>query len=285
MTGVERRPRVSVIVPFHDAERWIDVGVRALLAQDFPPERHEIVMVDNASTDRSADVVRRHPRIRLLGEATPGSYAARNRGLAVARGEIVAFTDADCAPRADWLRAIDEAFRDPAVALVMGGRRLGSESVGLAVLADYEAQKAAHTLASDEKKAYYGYTNNLAVRRDVVDRVGAFVGLRRGADVVFVHRVLDAYGCDAVRYAPRMVVRHLEIASVRDWWRKMRIYGRSSRTYGPLARSRPLHTSERLKVFRETTRRGRYPLARSLLLLLILAVGVLYYELGRRSRR
>ncbi len=275
--------RVSVVVPFHNSAAFIDACVKALVSQRFPRDAFEIIMVDNNSTDGSAEIVRRYPGVVLLAETTPGSYAARNRGVREARGAIVAFTDSDCAPGPDWLATIRAATADPGVALVQGRCSLGSESPPLAVLGDYEAQKAAYVFAGDRTDIYYGYTNNMAVRRDVFDRVGPFQEWMRGADVMLVHRVLDAYSCGAVTYASDMWVRHLEVDSVATWLRKMHIYGRSFRRYGDMVRRRPLTRADRWRVLRATIRDNHYAPGRSLLLIGLLSIGLISYELGRRT--
>jgi len=82
MTGM---PMVSVIVPAFNAEHTIGDCLEALLAQDYPPERLEIIAVDNRSTDRTAAVMCQHP-VRVVAERrVQSSYAARNTGLAAAR--------------------------------------------------------------------------------------------------------------------------------------------------------------------------------------------------------
>lgn len=275
---------VSVVVPFQNVARYIEHCLEALLSQTYPRESSEIIMVDNNSTDGSAEIVGRYPQVRLLRQPKPGAYAARNRGVAESGGEIVAFTDSDCAPEADWLEEIAGAMRFPWVSLVQGRQRFAFESIGLSVLSDYEAQKAAYTFSSKREEIYYGYTNNMAVRRSAFDCAGPFLELERGADVVFVRKVAERYGCEAVRYVPQMCVRHLEVTSVWKWFRKMKIYGRSFRGYGKLVRSRPLNAGERLKSLQATIRSERYSVTETLLLILLLSIGVLYYEAGRRSR-
>ena len=97
---------ISVVVPFYNAARYIEDCIKALLAQTYSSTRYEIIMVDNNSIDGSAELVRKYSSIRLLVEPKQGSYAARNRGVAAANGTIIAFTDADCVPAADWLEQI-----------------------------------------------------------------------------------------------------------------------------------------------------------------------------------
>lgn len=91
------RPRVSVIVPAYNAERYVGRCLDSLRAQTLGDI--EILCVDNGSSDGSRAVLAEHAaadgRVRVLDEPTPGVSAARNAGLAAARGEFVAFADAD----------------------------------------------------------------------------------------------------------------------------------------------------------------------------------------------
>jgi glycosyltransferase involved in cell wall biosynthesis len=99
MTG----PVISVIIPVWNEEKRIVQCIDALRRQTLCPDRFEIIVVDNGSTDSTPSVVARYPDVVLVHEPQPGSYAARNLGLARARGEYVAFTDSDCIPQKDWL--------------------------------------------------------------------------------------------------------------------------------------------------------------------------------------
>lgn len=272
---------ISVIVPFHDSEEFIEDCIRALLSQRYPRDCFEVIMVDNNSTDRSAAIVRQYPQIRLLSESKPGAYAARNRGVLESKGAIFAFTDSDCAPTTDWLQKIWEAMDSPEVSLVLGRQRFARESVGLSILADYEAARAAHIFSGIRKEIYFGYTNNLAVRRTVFDTVGPFEEWLRGADTIFVHRVIEAYSCAAVCYSPGMFLRHLEVTNARIWFRKMHIYGQSSRRYGRRVQTRPLSGRDRLQVLRATIRANGYSSGRSLLLIVLLSIGLVSFQLGR----
>ena len=97
-------PSVSVIVPVYNAERALPRLILSLKGQDYPADRVEFLLVDNNSTDRSADVIRQHPEVKLLTQTqqqTPG--ATRNAGIALAAGEVLAFIDADCWAHPRWL--------------------------------------------------------------------------------------------------------------------------------------------------------------------------------------
>ena len=117
-----KRPFVSVIIPiYNDADRLAQC-LEALDGQTYSKDRLEILVVDNDSEDNVAGVVQRFERVRLLRESRAGSYAARNRGIREAMGEIIAFTDADCVPSSAWIkRGVRYLVEDPDIGL-LGGR-------------------------------------------------------------------------------------------------------------------------------------------------------------------
>ncbi len=86
-------PSVSVIVPVYDGARWLAEALASALAQTTPPD--EIVVVDDGSSDESAAIARATPGVRCVSQPHQGVAAARNRGLDEARGELIAFLDAD----------------------------------------------------------------------------------------------------------------------------------------------------------------------------------------------
>lgn len=97
---------VSIIVPVYNGSRTIDALLTSLLALDYPADRHEILIVDNKSTDDTRERIRRYPVTLLEETEIQSSYAARNRGIEAAKGEILAFTDADCVVEPTWLKRL-----------------------------------------------------------------------------------------------------------------------------------------------------------------------------------
>ena len=97
------RSLVSVIIPvYNDAER-LKLCLDALARQTYPGDRYEVIVVDNGSQQDPELVTSRYEQVTLAHEACRGSYAARNTGLALARGDVLAFTNSDCIPAADWI--------------------------------------------------------------------------------------------------------------------------------------------------------------------------------------
>ena len=124
----EWEPSVSVIIAAHDEEDVIARRLENLLALDYPREKLEILIASDASTDRTDDIVRefaaRDPRVRLLRYERGGKLAAQNRAYREARGEVLAFSDANATWAPDALRKLVRNFADPDVAYVCGRLRL-----------------------------------------------------------------------------------------------------------------------------------------------------------------
>jgi glycosyltransferase involved in cell wall biosynthesis len=122
---------VSVIVPFHDAERHLDDAVRSVLDQTYRPL--ELLLVDDGSTDGGARVAarwastHREPRLLRLPE-NRGPAPARNRGLAEARGALLTFLDADDAMLPERLACqVRYLAEHPRVDLVLGAEELAAD--------------------------------------------------------------------------------------------------------------------------------------------------------------
>jgi glycosyltransferase involved in cell wall biosynthesis len=272
---------ISVIVPFYKDRLHIRGCIDALLAQDYPQRQYEVILIDNNSTDGSADIVRQYAPVKLLSETKQGAYAARNRGIREATGEIIAFTDADCMPENTWLRRIEETMSDARVHVVLGKREYPCPSLGLSMLGEYEAEKIDYVCAGRDKRIYYGYTNNMAVRSNLFDQCGFFLEMARGADSVFVREVVDRFDCESVRYVPDVLVRHMEISRIWDYYQKRVIYGKSYEQYRKVRSSRALSYTERIRIFRRTVQKKGYSLPAALLFALLLIIGAVHFDLGR----
>lgn len=115
-------PTVSVIVPFRTHGERLGACLRALAEQSYPADRYSVVVVANGhrvEAERFADLP---TKFYVEHEAKPGAYAARNRGVECAAGDVLAFTDADCVPAADWLeKGVRRLIGTPNCGLV-GGR-------------------------------------------------------------------------------------------------------------------------------------------------------------------
>lgn len=211
-------PFVSVIVPVYNGESSIGETVKALLVQDYPKSSYEIIVVDNGSTDGTQDIVRQFP-VTLLSESVRSSYAARNRGIAGARGQVFAFTDADCVPDISWL-SNGMSFLHEHHLEVLGGnvQFTFSQNPTAAEYADALINIDNESSVRDRGTAA---TANVIARRSVFDWVGIFdPTMQSGGDGHWTSRVTRAgirigYADDAVVYHPARRLRELVRKHVR----------------------------------------------------------------------
>ncbi len=186
-------PTVSVIVPVYADAAGARRCLGALRAQDYPRELTELLVVDNGSPP--ADVEALHQACteagaRLIQEQRPGSYAARNCGIDAARGQILAFTDADCLPRPSWLSAgVACLQRAPSIAAVGGEINIFPAVRGRPNLIE---QYDGSTLRQADfvERLHFAATANLLVRRTTFDAAGPFdASLKSHGDFEWGQRV------------------------------------------------------------------------------------------------
>ena len=111
---------ISVVIPAYNEEKYIAACIESVLAHA-PRTLLEIVVVCNACTDRTADVALRYPKVRVVHEPRKGTGYSRNTGFREAKGDILAYLDADSRIHADWFPMIERGFaRDPNLASLSG---------------------------------------------------------------------------------------------------------------------------------------------------------------------
>ncbi len=218
MTGPARPPpdppSVSVIVPVYRHWDLVPDLLARLAAQTLDVAAFEILLVDNAPDERTP-IPALPPNARVLPCPAPGSYAARNAGIAAARGRLLAFTDADCRPDAGWLAALVAAAAE-----VEGSAKapLLAGPVRLEAAGDppnrYEAYEILRGIPQERYvRLGYAATANLTVPATVFAALGGFDETRRsGGDAAFCRRAGDRG--HRVRLVPGAWVAH----PARDTW-------------------------------------------------------------------
>jgi glycosyltransferase involved in cell wall biosynthesis len=220
-------PSVTVIVPFLNAEATIGALLRGLATQQTGGLADvEFVFVDNGSTDRGPRIVSAAdlPNASIVNEGTPGVSAARNRGMAVARNDVLALVDSDCVPSRHWLRELVMPFSNPTVQLTAGA------------LASFPPRTAAQRFAArygmnDAERPLhmalpFANGRNMAVRRSTAEAVGGWPeDMLSGDDIEFSTRVVDHFRCD-ITYCALALVYHQDRELDEDLWKQARSYGR-----------------------------------------------------------
>jgi glycosyltransferase involved in cell wall biosynthesis len=110
---------ISVIVCAHNEERFIAPCLHSLLAQTRQPD--EILLINNASSDRTGAVAAAVPGVRVIDEPRKGLVVARERGRREARGQLLVYVDADCRAPLTWLERIANRFESDTALMVQSG--------------------------------------------------------------------------------------------------------------------------------------------------------------------
>lgn len=199
-------PAISVIVPHLNQHAELARCLAALAAQTGRYALREVIVVDNGSDRSPEPVVLRFPGVRLLTEREAGPGPARNLGAKAATGEILAFVDADCTARADWLAAITAAHARAGGRAILGGDvRVPVAGRRRTMLEAYEAVYHYRMKTYLARDGFTG-TGNLAVSREIFRAVGPFAGIDVAEDVEWCRRATAAG--HPIRHVPEMVVYH-----------------------------------------------------------------------------
>ncbi len=200
--------RISVVIPVHNGERTLEQCLAAIYRSEYPP--YEVVVVDDASTDRSVEIARRYPcRLVRLSENV-GAARAKNRGAAEAGGDILFFTDADVLIPPQALSILVEDFADPNIAGVVG--LLSAELPYEDFASQFKNLWMHFTYARLPRYVGLFYTSAASIRKPVFEREGGFDEGYRGASVTedmdFGQRLLTAG--HRILLDRRLAVQHLK---------------------------------------------------------------------------
>ncbi len=161
-----------MIVAARNDETVIEDCLISLLRMDYPPERREILVVDNGSGNHTAEIVKRYP-VRYLGEERRGKCYARNQGIEASKGGILAFTDPDCVVSTGWLRELVRVIEEDGVGGVAGEIL---PYPGKTRAERYAFRRVSHSQRWPMKHPIrpFAHGPNVAFRRDVFEQIGLF---------------------------------------------------------------------------------------------------------------
>lgn len=200
-----RQYRVSVVIAARNEEKTIDSLLQDLVHQTYPRDKYEVIVVDDNSVDRTAEIVQRYvsayPHFRYLRPAPGDSTLSPKKqalatGIAHSSGELILSTDADCRVRSTWIEAIVSYFL-PRVGVVVGFSQLGRRHEEHTLFEQLQAVDFLALMAAAAGSCNLGIPlaasgQNLAYRRCVYEEVGGFrcIGHRvSGDDVLLVQLI------------------------------------------------------------------------------------------------
>lgn len=223
-------PFVSVVVPTFNRQEALVACVQAIIQQDYPQDRFEVIVVDDGSSRPvtvSGLANRRNVPIVLLRLSNAGPASARNLGAQHAQGDMLAFTDDDCRPSPQWLRELARLIQaDPGI--LVGGRTVNALGTNL--------YSAASQIIVDEAYAYFlgrgsdlafFASNNMAMATEQFHANGGFdPAFRTAEDRDFCDRWIRRGAL--VAYASEAVVHHYHHLTFGTFWRQHFNYGRGA---------------------------------------------------------
>ncbi|MDA2918273.1 glycosyltransferase [Desulfobacterota bacterium AH_259_B03_O07] len=219
-------PFVSVIIPvLNDSER-LKTCLRSLENQSYPKSKYEVIVVDNGSEEDIFALAEIFGVATFTRETFRSSYAARNKGISMAKGDVIAFTDSDCIPAEDWIEnGVANLLRIANCGLVAGKIEIFFRNPLKPTAVELYESVIAFPQELYVEVQKFGATANLFTFKSVIDRVGAFNDkLKSGGDVDWGNRVFSI-GLK-LTYADDTIILHPSRNSLNNLYKKhIRIAG------------------------------------------------------------
>ncbi|PZV06827.1 MAG: glycosyl transferase [Leptolyngbya sp.] len=201
-------PQVSIIVPTFLDTDCLRLCLTALENQTYPKDKYEVIVVNNCVDDDLQPLLKKFKGVKLVTEPKPGSYAARNRGIAEAKANILAFTDADCIPAQDWLeQGVKNLIKTEDCGLVAGSIRVFVHNPSAPKACELYDKLFAFPQKNYLEVDHYGATANVFTYKAVFETVGLFdADMKSGGDYEWGQRVHAANY--AMAYAETASIDH-----------------------------------------------------------------------------
>ena len=200
-------PLISVVVPHLNQPDHLRRCLASLAEQTFDMGDVEIIVIDNGSEQLPSVICDAYDGVQLEQELEPGPGPARNKGVALSKGAILAFIDADCIGDRNWLATIADVLMKLDAPQIIGGdvRIAIANPVRLTMLEAYESIFAYRQQEYIEQQGFSG-TGNLAMHRTAYEAVGPFAGIELAEDRDWGQRATrEGY---KINYVPGMIVFH-----------------------------------------------------------------------------
>ncbi|MBD3234270.1 MAG: glycosyltransferase [candidate division Zixibacteria bacterium] len=199
------QPLISVIIPAYKSEKTIEDCLKGACNQ-YATFEHEIIVVDSSPDERTADIVRKFPEVRLIrtkDRLTPGQ--ARNYGAEHAKADYLAFTDSDTEIPSNWLEEIKKTI-DRGHDLIAGAIGNSPNNDTSWSRAEYYFEFSEHSPYREEGSSWFAGSCNFICRKEPYMKAGGFPVHRGGEDVVLSSK-LEKLGLKTL-FNPKVVVYH-----------------------------------------------------------------------------
>lgn len=221
MTSINHLPLFSIIICTYNRFELVRTAIESVLAQDYPQEKYELIVVDNASTDDTQDVIQQFiakgSRINYIYEDKKGLSNARNRGFQEAKGAYIGYIDDDSRVSQQWLKIAEEiinnifppAFGGPCYPYYISIPPIWFEKK----YGSYIVNPESGYLSKDQ----FLFGGNIFFRREILIKFGGFdpnLGMKGsqigyGEETALLERIREQQGDNQIYYDPRLFVDHL----------------------------------------------------------------------------
>ena len=192
----------------------------ALNEQTYPKESFEVIVIDNGSDDHIDQLVSEFSFVKMTSESSQSQFAARNKGLSIACGEIVAFTDSDCLPAANWIEQGVKSLAGATDRVVAGKITIYPRDPNHPTSVELYDMITGLAQQTYVEKLHFGATANLFAFRQQFDKAGFFdAQTKSSGDLEWGQRAYSL-GCDLI-YADDVEVRHPARRSFTDLHNKV----------------------------------------------------------------
>ena len=194
--------KVSVLVPVYNDFNRIGKCISSLLNLNHPKEMYEVIVIDNGSTDGTYEYLSelaqevKDGSLSLIRCLTPGSYAARNAGLEIAKGDFIAFTDSDCLVSTNWLQNLVSTLEQEEGDVIVAGKvSFFSDSAKRTEQSALDFENMFSMKQDNNASNGKCITANLFCSAELFKKHGRFnEKLKSGGDVEFSQRVVEGGG-------------------------------------------------------------------------------------------
>jgi len=224
--------RISIIIPSYHSQSFISECIKSLNAQE-TEEKFEILVINSSQDETSKILKTNFPSIRIFQlEKRIFAGTARNIGIKKAKGEILAFIDADCKASTDWLSKI--VFWHKKGYKAVGGSLVNESIDNLYSRAEYPLEILEFSSNNPRREVKFVSAANCSFTREVFDNYGLFPEVRAGEDLLFCHKIVEKG--EKIIFDSEIKVFHKNDIDFKTYVRKQIMHGKYSYAVRQMAR-------------------------------------------------